>query len=135
METIYYTKQFTKGLLKGLTFVTSVTFDKSLTAMWVKWIQEHKTKEVKAHGESFIIVDYSFQNYARQESKMAKYKVVTGILKIMNLTVILSPQRASLAFGMTIQRVGHILKIIVLNCQQVNFMILQVLGFMTLTTN
>ena len=79
METIYYTKQFTKGLLKGLTFVTSVTFDKSLTAMWVKWIQEHKTKEVKAHGESFIIVDYSFQNYARQESKMAKYKVVTGI--------------------------------------------------------
>ena len=65
MTTIYFTKTFTNGTLKGINYITSVTFDTTRTSEMVKWIESHKVKPVKSLGNEYIITDYSFQNYKR----------------------------------------------------------------------
>ena len=65
--TIYYTKQFTGGTLKGLSYITNITFPKSQTDEMVQWLQSHKVKPNKSlmGCSPWIVTDMSFQNYKR----------------------------------------------------------------------
>jgi hypothetical protein len=62
MQTIYFTRQFIKGNLKGLTHADRISFPTvEACAAWVKGIK------AKAAGGrlDYTIIDHSFQNYAR----------------------------------------------------------------------
>lgn len=57
--TLYFTQQFTKGLLKGIRYTDSLGFGTVDSAMkWVKGIQASKRIDYK-------LIDYAFQNYQR----------------------------------------------------------------------
>jgi uncharacterized pyridoxamine 5'-phosphate oxidase family protein len=59
METLYFTKSFVKGILKGLTYNESMSFisvDKAVE--WVKDINAKKNLKYK-------VIDSSFQKYWR----------------------------------------------------------------------
>ena len=60
MQTLYFTKQFTAGNLKGLTHSSKLAFVSVERAMeWVKGVKKH------AKRNGWQLVDHSFQNYAR----------------------------------------------------------------------
>jgi hypothetical protein len=60
MQTLYFTKQFTAGTLKGLQHTSKLSFASVESAMdWVKLVKKYS----KRNG--WELVDYSFQNYAR----------------------------------------------------------------------
>ena len=57
--TPYFTQQFSKGLLKGICYTSSLGFGTVDSAMrWVRGIQANKRVNYK-------LIDYSFQNYSR----------------------------------------------------------------------
>jgi hypothetical protein len=58
--TLYFTKLFTRGPLKGLTYHSSMTFTDGHAAMaWVKGINKN------ANRLNYKIIDKSFQKYSR----------------------------------------------------------------------
>lgn len=60
MQTLYFTKQFTSGNLKGLQYTGKLSFVSVERAMdWVKGVKKY------AKRNGWELVDYSFQNYAR----------------------------------------------------------------------
>ena len=60
MQTLYFTKLFTKGLLKGMTYTGSLSFVDVQHAMrWVAGVTKHE----KRNG--WKLIDKSFQNYQR----------------------------------------------------------------------
>lgn len=60
MQTLYFTKQFAAGSLKGLQHTSKLSFVSVERAMdWVKGVKKHS----KRNG--WELVDYSFQCYAR----------------------------------------------------------------------
>lgn len=59
MQTIYYTKTFTSGLLKGISVTEKVT--KSDVSFW----RIGRTGEDYGTRARWVITDASFQNYAR----------------------------------------------------------------------
>lgn len=64
-STLYFTKLFTSGPLKGLTVNESMTtYDLAGT---VAWVNRHRTVPVKPIGgiSPYVISDASFQSYAR----------------------------------------------------------------------
>lgn len=64
MVTIYFTKQFTGGLLKGLTHTGSMQFVSIERASeWVSWARKGCRKPIG--GSPYKVIDASFQNYQR----------------------------------------------------------------------
>jgi hypothetical protein len=62
--TLYVSKLFTAGILKGLTVQDTIKFSDSAKA-W-NWAKEHKTVPVKSTGGSrYLISDASFQSFSR----------------------------------------------------------------------
>ena len=60
METLYFTKQITKGILKGFVINEKLSFpDVEHATRWVKGV----TKYEKRNG--WKLIDKSFQNYQR----------------------------------------------------------------------
>jgi len=59
MTTLYFTQHFTKGLLKGIYYHSSITFVSVERAMvWVKAIKASRRL-------NYTLTDYAFQNYQR----------------------------------------------------------------------
>ena len=66
MTTVYITKKFTSGLLKGLIHIDAVPgFESPEKAS--AWVSRHRVKPVKGilGTSNYIIVDASFQDYRR----------------------------------------------------------------------
>lgn len=64
MQTIYFTKRFTDGLLKGLCVIASASFNSIEEAATYAKIGR-KGKDKFGLRSPWIIVDRSFQNYKR----------------------------------------------------------------------
>lgn len=64
LQTIYFTKRFDSGLLKGLSVNTKVTLDRSNAWIIKHYSKGHKGKDVIT-GDKWTVTDASFQNYAR----------------------------------------------------------------------
>ena len=65
MYKLYFTKQFTFGVLKGLTYVDSLSFSTIEGA--AAFDRKHRTNDHKDRfgGAQWKIIDSSFQNYKR----------------------------------------------------------------------
>jgi len=64
MVTLYFTKQFTGGLLKGIRITESMRFaSPELASEWVAWARKGCKKPIG--GSPYKVIDASFQNYAR----------------------------------------------------------------------
>lgn len=64
MITLYFTKEFTGGVLKGLRFNESMRFaNEKLAADWATWARKGCKKPIG--GWPYKIIDASFQNYTR----------------------------------------------------------------------
>ena len=63
--TVYVTKRFTGGPLKGMRINDSVPFLSAEAA--AKWVNAHRTRPVKPvfRGSPYVIEDASFQSFAR----------------------------------------------------------------------
>lgn len=59
METLYFTKFFLKGLLKGLTYNESMSFVSADKA--IEWVESINSKK----NFKYKIIDRSFQKYWR----------------------------------------------------------------------
>ena len=65
-KTIYFTKRFTNGTLKGLAYIDQITFPATSETKMVKWLQDHKDKPIKSlTGSDYVVEDMSYQNYKR----------------------------------------------------------------------
>ena len=62
METLYFTRQFTKGLLVGLVHHDSIRFPTA--GLCLDWVAAINRKADKGKIE-YRIIDRSFQNYRR----------------------------------------------------------------------
>jgi len=64
METLYFTKQFTGGLLKGIRIIESMRFaSPELASNWLKVARAGIRKPIG--GSPYKVIDASFQNYTR----------------------------------------------------------------------
>lgn len=63
MTTIYFTKRFLTGLLKGLSYKTSITFDTARLAKMAKAYRRGAHGSDCLTGTKWIITDASFQSY------------------------------------------------------------------------
>lgn len=62
MQTLYFTRQFTKGNLKGLTHLDRISFP--TIEGCVQWVKGINAKAARGRLD-YKIVDHSFQNYQR----------------------------------------------------------------------
>ena len=62
METLYFTRLFTRGLLKGLTHQDSISY--ATTERCLAWVAAVNAKEARGRMD-YKVIDRSFQNYAR----------------------------------------------------------------------
>ena len=59
MATLYFTKTFTKGMLKGISINEKMTFsDATSGASWLKKVRLNSRL-------NYQVTDYSFQNFSR----------------------------------------------------------------------
>jgi len=65
MDTIYYTKRFTSGLLNGISVYGKLAFDPIRMAEVVKRIHTGARGRDIFTKDRWVIVDASFQNYVR----------------------------------------------------------------------
>ena len=65
MVTLYFTKKFTGGPLKGLTYNDQVSFGSVESAMAYVARARGRTKRRRGCGSPWIMVDHSFQKYDR----------------------------------------------------------------------
>jgi hypothetical protein len=63
MITLYFTREFTGGNLKGLFYNATMTF--ATTDEAVKFVERGKRGIKSKFGSPYKIVDYSFQKYWR----------------------------------------------------------------------
>ena len=66
METVYFTKEFTKGFLKGIRIIESISFPTVEDCARFAVVGREVKKPIG--GSPYKIVDASFQNYSRSTS-------------------------------------------------------------------
>ncbi len=66
-QTVYFTREFTDGVLKGLHHPDKITFPNlTLAARWIKrFVRTGRVVRKSRYTSSYIVVDASFQNYQR----------------------------------------------------------------------
>jgi hypothetical protein len=67
LSTLYYTKHFVSGCLKGISIIEHFTFDKSRIDEITKFVNRGKYGRPLTDytGNKYNITDAAFQNYAR----------------------------------------------------------------------